>query len=191
MASSCIGESRAVLVVGIRNTYCECDIRARIMISKSERNQNRLYATCAKYPKFNYYVWLTPRRVGDCEPSNQDTNNSEQSPIDNVDFVMLEARFVVVCSLVISVQQVLCTICELNADPSEACSFNPGVMECSLHLEPPNYYDHEVEDKMMNHLLVLHLQPPFLVQQRLPFPVQVSFSVPWSNVSQSIDDVYK
>ncbi|KAF7822205.1 cactin [Senna tora] len=92
MASSSIGESRGIPVVGIRNTYCECGIRARIMISESERNPNRLYATCAKYPKCNYYVWLTPRRVGDLEPSNQETNNSEQAPIDNVDLAMFEAR---------------------------------------------------------------------------------------------------
>ncbi|KAF7815274.1 sister chromatid cohesion protein PDS5-like protein [Senna tora] len=85
MASSSIGESRGIPVVGIRNTYCECGIRARIMISESERNPNRLYATCAKYPKCNYYVWLTPRRVGDRESGNQDTNNSVQSSIDNVD----------------------------------------------------------------------------------------------------------
>ncbi|KAF7844001.1 uncharacterized protein G2W53_000906 [Senna tora] len=29
---------------------------------------------------------------GDREPSNQDTNNSEQSPVDNIDFTVLEAR---------------------------------------------------------------------------------------------------
>ncbi|KAF7821893.1 sister chromatid cohesion protein PDS5-like protein [Senna tora] len=92
MASSSIGESIGIPVVGIQNTYCECDTRARIIISESERNPNRLYATCAKYPKCNYYVWLTPQRVGDREPGNQDTNNSEQFPIDNVDFAMFEAR---------------------------------------------------------------------------------------------------
>ncbi|KAF7803031.1 sister chromatid cohesion protein PDS5-like protein [Senna tora] len=92
MSSSSIGESRGIPVVGIRNTYCECGIRARIMISESERNPNRLYATCAKYPKCNYYVWLTPRRVGDLEPGNQETNNSEQAPIDNVDLAIFEAR---------------------------------------------------------------------------------------------------
>ncbi|KAF7841305.1 sister chromatid cohesion protein PDS5-like protein [Senna tora] len=69
MASSSIGKSRGIPVVGIRNTYCECSIRARIMISESERNPNRLYATCAKYPKYNYYVWLIPQRVGDREPA--------------------------------------------------------------------------------------------------------------------------
>ncbi|KAF7821425.1 uncharacterized protein G2W53_026880 [Senna tora] len=68
IASSSVAESRGIPVVGIRNTYCECSIRARIMISESERNSNRLYATCAKYPKCNYYVRLTPRRVGDREP---------------------------------------------------------------------------------------------------------------------------
>ncbi|KAF7800844.1 sister chromatid cohesion protein PDS5-like protein [Senna tora] len=93
MASSSIGESRGIPVVGIRNTYCECGIKARIMISESERNPNCLYATCAKYPKCNYYVWFTPQRVGDREPGNQDTNNSVQSSIDNVDFAMLVARF--------------------------------------------------------------------------------------------------
>ncbi|KAF7834756.1 sister chromatid cohesion protein PDS5-like protein [Senna tora] len=91
VASSSIGESRGIPVVGIQNTYCECGIRVRIMISELERNPNRLYATCVKYPKCNYYVWLTPRRVGDREPGNQETNNSKQAPIDNVDFAMFEA----------------------------------------------------------------------------------------------------
>ncbi|KAF7811841.1 sister chromatid cohesion protein PDS5-like protein [Senna tora] len=91
MASSSFGENRGIPVVGIRNTYCECGTRA-IMISESERNPNRLYATCAKYPKYNYYVWLTPRGFGGHEPGNEDTNNSEQFPVDNINFVVLEAR---------------------------------------------------------------------------------------------------
>ncbi|KAF7812160.1 DNA topoisomerase 3-alpha-like [Senna tora] len=159
MASSSIGESRGIPVVGIQNTYCECGIRARIMISESERNPNRLYATCAKYPKCNYYVWLTPRRVGDREPGNQDTNNSVQSSIDNVDSAMLEARFAKIESMLGWIK--MCV------------AFVMFVVLVLLLKDP------QLEAEMMNRLQ--HVLPPFPFEQLLPFPfVQVSFSVPWS-----------
>ncbi|KAF7814670.1 sister chromatid cohesion protein PDS5-like protein [Senna tora] len=172
MASSSFGESRGILVVGIRNTYCECSTRARIMIPESERNPNRLYATCAKFPKCNYYVWLTPRGFGGCEPGNEDTNNSEQFPVDNINFAVLEAR---VCSSISHVRS--------------------GDFDVQA-VEPPNYWHREMEYGMMNRLLLLQqLLPPFHVEQLLPFlvpfPVQLSFSVPWSEASQSTGHVQK
>ncbi|KAF7801557.1 kinesin KP1-like isoform X1 [Senna tora] len=131
------------------------------MISESERNPNRLYATCAKYPKCNYYVWLTPRRVGDRELGNQDTNNSVQSSIDNVDSAMLEARFAKIESMLGWIK--MCV------------AFVMFVVLVLLLKDP------QLEAEMMNRLQ--HVLPPFPFEQLLPFPcVQVSFSVPWSEV---------
>ncbi|KAF7826556.1 sister chromatid cohesion protein PDS5-like protein [Senna tora] len=222
MEFSSFGESKGIPVVGIRNTYCECGTRARIMISESERNPNRLYATCAKFPKCNYYVWLTPRGFGGREPGNEDSNNSEQFLVDNINFAVLEARvakiesmlgwvkmcitfvmFVVVCSSICDVLQVSCTFCDVKAEAFCGSNvFKSSTTKMMIrwknikHLEPPNYWHREVEYGMMNRVLLLQqLLPPFHVEQLLPFlvpfPVQLSFSVPWSEASQSTGHVQK
>ncbi|KAF7807176.1 uncharacterized protein G2W53_039337 [Senna tora] len=89
MASSSFGESRGIPVVGIRNTYCECGTRARIMISESERTLTVCMQHVLNIPSATIMFGLL---LEDLEVVNR------------------------VCSSICDVLQLSCTFCDVKAE---------------------------------------------------------------------------